>query len=105
VIRQPALYAALTLYGFSTVLWIWIMSRLPLMQAHPWVDANMDGYRTINRVGRVRPARDPGFLAWRSTYPNRNPPDADCCLVTAASTSIRDTILSIKNSPDLARGP
>jgi hypothetical protein len=37
VIRQPTLYAALTLYGFSTVLWIWIMSRVPLTQAYPWV--------------------------------------------------------------------
>jgi multidrug transporter EmrE-like cation transporter len=41
VVRQPTLYAALTLYGFSTVLWIWILSRVPLMQAYPWVAANM----------------------------------------------------------------
>lgn len=35
--RQPALYLALLIYGFSTVLWIWILSRVPLMQAYPWV--------------------------------------------------------------------
>ncbi len=39
--RQPALYAALTLYGISTLLWIWILSRVPLMQAYPWVAANV----------------------------------------------------------------
>ena len=37
VVRQPALYAALSLYGFSTMLWIWILSRIPLSQAYPWV--------------------------------------------------------------------
>jgi multidrug transporter EmrE-like cation transporter len=40
-IRQPTLYAALTLYGFSTPLWIWILSRVPLSQAYPWVTAGM----------------------------------------------------------------
>ena len=35
--RQPALYVALVIYGFSTILWIWILSRVPLMQAYPWV--------------------------------------------------------------------
>src|ERR1700738_4725869 len=39
--RQPALYVALALYGLSTVLWIWILSRLPLMQAYPWVAVSM----------------------------------------------------------------
>jgi multidrug transporter EmrE-like cation transporter len=41
IARQPALYAALTLYGLSTFLWIWILSRVPLMQAYPWVAANV----------------------------------------------------------------
>jgi multidrug transporter EmrE-like cation transporter len=41
VARQPALYAALAFYGLSTLLWIWILSRVPLMQAYPWVAANM----------------------------------------------------------------
>jgi multidrug transporter EmrE-like cation transporter len=36
-IAQPLLYAALTLYGVATVLWIWILSRVPLSQAYPWV--------------------------------------------------------------------
>ena len=39
--RQPMLYAALTLYGFATLLWIWILSRVPLMQAYPWVSAGV----------------------------------------------------------------
>ena len=37
VLRQPTLYAALSLYGISTMLWIWILSRIPLSQAYPWV--------------------------------------------------------------------
>ena len=39
--RQPTLYAALTLYGLSTLLWIWILSRVPLMQAYPWAAISM----------------------------------------------------------------
>jgi multidrug transporter EmrE-like cation transporter len=35
--RQPTLYAALFLYGLSTALWIWILSRVPLAVAYPWV--------------------------------------------------------------------
>ncbi len=35
--RQPALYAALAIYGVSTLLWIWILTRISLMQAYPWV--------------------------------------------------------------------
>ena len=35
--RQPALYAVLTIYGLATLLWIWIVSRVPLMRAYPWV--------------------------------------------------------------------
>ena len=35
--RQPSLYAALVLYGLSTALWIWILSRVPLAVAYPWV--------------------------------------------------------------------
>jgi len=41
VMREPALYAALALCGFSTLLWIWILPRVSLMQAYPWVAANM----------------------------------------------------------------
>ncbi len=37
----PALYAALTLYGFATLLWIWILSRVPLSQAYPWAAVGM----------------------------------------------------------------
>ena len=37
VARAPALYVALSVYGVSTLLWIWILSRIPLSQAYPWV--------------------------------------------------------------------
>jgi drug/metabolite transporter (DMT)-like permease len=39
--RQPAFYAALILYGFATLLWIWILARVPLSQAYPWVAASI----------------------------------------------------------------
>jgi drug/metabolite transporter (DMT)-like permease len=35
--RTPALYAAFALYGVSTFLWIWILSRVSLSQAYPWI--------------------------------------------------------------------
>ena len=34
---NPAMIAAVLLYGGSTVLWVWILSRVPLSQAYPWV--------------------------------------------------------------------
>jgi drug/metabolite transporter (DMT)-like permease len=37
LMRSPAFYAALFLYGLSTLLWIWILSRVSLSQAYPWV--------------------------------------------------------------------
>lgn len=37
VLKQPTLYAALTLYGVATLLWIWILSRVPLSRAYPYV--------------------------------------------------------------------
>jgi drug/metabolite transporter (DMT)-like permease len=37
VAHAPALYAALSVYAVSTLLWIWILSRIPLSQAYPWV--------------------------------------------------------------------
>src|SRR3954447_6948924 len=37
IARMPSLYLALALYGLSTVLWIWILSRIPLANAYPWV--------------------------------------------------------------------
>jgi multidrug transporter EmrE-like cation transporter len=41
ILRAPSLYAALALYGLATLLWIWILSRVPLSQAYPWVAAGM----------------------------------------------------------------
>ncbi len=37
IVRMPSLYLALALYGVSTVLWIWILSRISLSRAYPWV--------------------------------------------------------------------
>ena len=37
MLGQPAFYAAIALYGGSTLLWIWILARVPLTQAYPWV--------------------------------------------------------------------
>jgi len=37
IARHPTLYVALAIYGLSTALWIWILSRVPLAEAYPWV--------------------------------------------------------------------
>jgi drug/metabolite transporter (DMT)-like permease len=37
LITQPLLYITLALYGAATLLWIWILGRVPLSQAYPWV--------------------------------------------------------------------
>jgi multidrug transporter EmrE-like cation transporter len=39
--RQPAFYAALILYGSSTWLWVWILTRVPLSLAYPVVALGM----------------------------------------------------------------
>jgi drug/metabolite transporter (DMT)-like permease len=41
VFGEPLLYLALALYGATTFLWIWILSRVPLTQAHPFVAGAM----------------------------------------------------------------
>lgn len=41
VLRDPVLYGALALYGTATLLWIWILARVPLSQAYPWVAIGM----------------------------------------------------------------
>ena len=57
--QAPALYAALALYGATTFLWIWILTRVPLMQAYPWVAAGvilvplLSGYFFGERVAPV----------------------------------------------------
>jgi drug/metabolite transporter (DMT)-like permease len=35
--QTPTFYAAVALYGAATLLWVWILSRVPLSQAYPWV--------------------------------------------------------------------
>lgn len=41
VLRDPSLYVALATYGTATLLWIWILSRVTLIQAYPWVALGM----------------------------------------------------------------
>ncbi len=33
----PTFYVALSIYGMATLLWIFVLSRVPLMQAYPWM--------------------------------------------------------------------
>lgn len=33
----PSFYLALALYGIATVLWIYVLSRMPLTEAYPWI--------------------------------------------------------------------
>lgn len=35
--QVPAFYAAIVLYALSTFLWVWLLSRITLVQAYPWV--------------------------------------------------------------------
>ena len=37
VMRSPVVYVAFGLYGAATLLWIWVLSRVPLSRAYPWV--------------------------------------------------------------------
>jgi drug/metabolite transporter (DMT)-like permease len=39
--QVPAFYAAIVLYALSTFLWVWLLSRLTLVQAYPWVAAGV----------------------------------------------------------------
>jgi hypothetical protein len=34
--QVPAFYTAIVLYALSTFLWVWLLSRVTLMQAYPW---------------------------------------------------------------------
>jgi drug/metabolite transporter (DMT)-like permease len=35
----PGFYIAIAIYGFATVLWIYVLSRVSLTQAYPWIMA------------------------------------------------------------------
>ena len=37
LLSTPTFYAAVAIYGAGTLLWVWILSRIPLSQAYPWV--------------------------------------------------------------------
>ncbi len=36
LVATPAMWAAVALYGAATLLWVWILARVPLSQAYPW---------------------------------------------------------------------
>ena len=35
----PSFYLALVIYGLATLLWIFLLSRVPLMETYPWIAA------------------------------------------------------------------
>lgn len=37
LLEEPIFYVALLIYGVATLLWIWVLGRVSLMQAYPWV--------------------------------------------------------------------
>lgn len=39
--QLPAFYAAIALYALSSLLWVWLLSRVTLVQAYPWVAAGV----------------------------------------------------------------
>jgi multidrug transporter EmrE-like cation transporter len=41
ILSHHTFYLAISLYAFCTFLWIWILSRVPLSQAYPWVAIGM----------------------------------------------------------------
>lgn len=41
LLAAPTFYLAIALYGATTVLWIWILSRVPLSAAYPFMGLTM----------------------------------------------------------------
>lgn len=41
LLTAPSLWAALVVYGAATVLWIWILTRVPLSRAYPFAALGM----------------------------------------------------------------
>jgi drug/metabolite transporter (DMT)-like permease len=41
LVQFPAFHAAIALYALSTLLWVWLLSRVTLTQAYPWVAAGV----------------------------------------------------------------
>lgn len=41
LLRSPSLYGAFLLYGLAAILWVWILSRVPLAQAYPWMASSV----------------------------------------------------------------
>ena len=37
LLSLPSFYAALAIYGFTTAVWVFILSRMPLVEAYPWM--------------------------------------------------------------------
>jgi hypothetical protein len=64
VLSQPSIYAAGLLYGVATVLWIWILSRVPLSRAYPWVAVGIALVPMLSSCFTSESARGFGW-AWR----------------------------------------
>lgn len=41
LLQSPTLYLAAALYGAATFLWVWLLSRVPLSVAYPWMGLTM----------------------------------------------------------------
>lgn len=37
LVRSPSMWAALILYGFATLLWVYLLQQIPLSKAYPFV--------------------------------------------------------------------
>jgi|HubBroStandDraft_6_1064221.scaffolds.fasta_scaffold1137451_1 drug/metabolite transporter (DMT)-like permease len=61
IAADPLFYAALILYGAATLLWIWILSRVPLSQAYPWVSV---GVFLVPLLGWWFFGERPGAIFW-----------------------------------------
>ena len=64
LIVYPGFYIALALYGCATILWIFVLSRVPLMLAYPWIAAATIAVPFIGKIAfgeRVGPMFWPGF--------------------------------------------
>ena len=61
LLHQPLFYGAFAIYGLASFLWVWILSRVPLMQAYPWIAA---GIVIVSLVGFFVFGERVGPLFW-----------------------------------------
>lgn len=58
LVHEPLLWAGFGAYGASAVLWLWVLSRLPLVVAYPLVSLNF----VLVTVGAAWVLREP--ISW-----------------------------------------